>query len=244
MIAMPPPAAERALARLDRRGFLRLAGAAAALAPGALGACAEGGGKARAGVLAPREARVLRAAVAALAGPAAGARIAAGALDPAEVADRWLAALPDRAPALRGALWLLELGIWPLTPRLRPFTALAPAQREALLRGLRDSRFAWKRGLFRGLKAFCTLVYYAHPASWAAAGYPGPFGGPDGAGIDAAMRYDLSALGYDARAPEPGPVPAAERIRRRIDRENPCTPPSTPRRIPTSPPPSSSPADG
>jgi len=64
---------------------------------------------------------------------------------------------------------------------LRPFSALAPAQRERLLQSWAGSRLAPLRQGFQALRKLCTFLYYAdsptdgtpNPA-WAALGYPGP----------------------------------------------------------------------
>jgi choline dehydrogenase-like flavoprotein len=64
---------------------------------------------------------------------------------------------------------------------LRPFRALAPAQRERLLQSWAASRLAPLRQGFQALRKLCTFLYYADsPAdgapnpAWAALGYPGP----------------------------------------------------------------------
>jgi choline dehydrogenase-like flavoprotein len=76
---------------------------------------------------------------------------------------------------------------------LRPFRALAPAQREHLLQSWAGSRLAPLRQGFQALRKLCTFLYYADsPAdgapnpAWAALGYPGPLptdsdGAPPGA---------------------------------------------------------------
>ena len=64
---------------------------------------------------------------------------------------------------------------------LRPFSALAPTQRERLLQSWAGSRLAPLRQGFQALRKLCTFLYYADsPAdgspnpAWAALGYPGP----------------------------------------------------------------------
>jgi hypothetical protein len=176
------PRDERALraslAGMDRRGFLRLAAGAAAA--GLLPAgCAPGAGPprgARLAVLSPRTWAVLDAAARRFVGPRGEALIAAGVLDPASLADGWLARLGHVGATFDAALWTVELAPWPLVPKLRPFTALAPAAQDDVLRGLRDARFALARQLFAALKTFSLLAFYAHPASHAAIAYPPPFG--------------------------------------------------------------------
>lgn len=70
---------------------------------------------------------------------------------------------------------------------LRPFRALAPAQRERLLQSWAGSRLAPLRQGFQALRKLCTFLYYADsPAdgspnpAWAVLGYPGPLPDPDG----------------------------------------------------------------
>ncbi|QKG58017.1 hypothetical protein GKZ68_16160 [Hymenobacter sp. BRD128] len=64
---------------------------------------------------------------------------------------------------------------------LRPFHALAPAQRERLLQSWAGSRLGPLRQGFQALRKLCTFLYYGDsPAdgspnpAWAALGYPGP----------------------------------------------------------------------
>ncbi len=64
---------------------------------------------------------------------------------------------------------------------LRPFQALAPAQRERLLQSWAGSRLPVLRQGFQALRKLCTFLYYGgSPAdgspnpAWAALGYPGP----------------------------------------------------------------------
>jgi choline dehydrogenase-like flavoprotein len=70
---------------------------------------------------------------------------------------------------------------------LRPFHALAPAQRERLLQSWAGSRLAPLRKGFQALRKLCTFLYYGDsPAdgspnpAWAALGYDGPLPPPDG----------------------------------------------------------------
>ncbi|MDO7885976.1 GMC family oxidoreductase [Hymenobacter cheonanensis] len=70
---------------------------------------------------------------------------------------------------------------------LRPFRALAPAQREHLLQSWAGSRLASLRQGFQVLRKLCTFLYYGDsPAdgspnpAWIALGYPGPQPAPDG----------------------------------------------------------------
>lgn len=64
----------------------------------------------------------------------------------------------------------------------RRFSSLNHDQREAVLRGLADSRLTPKRALFQALRIVTTLAYYGtpgptgHSPAWDAIGYPGPLG--------------------------------------------------------------------
>jgi hypothetical protein len=157
---------------LDRRGFLRLAGAAAAV--GALPGC-----------LSPdRRDALVTAVTRRIVGPEGAARIDAGLVDPAATAAAFLANLGPLGDALELALVAVEWSAWPLVPKLRPFTALGAADQDAVLADLRDSRLGFKRQLFAAAKSVGCLAYYASPESHVGLGYPGPFG--DNA---AAMRW-------------------------------------------------------
>jgi hypothetical protein len=154
----------RDLAALDRRGFLRLAGIAAAsgLVPG----CADAPEDQPVPVdlalehLSPRGYTVLNAASARFAGPQGAALVRAGALDPGRAADRFLSESPDLAGPVEQALWVLEFGVWPLLGKLRPFTALDDPARDAVLRELMTSRLALKRVAFNGLRSLGLLAFY------------------------------------------------------------------------------------
>jgi hypothetical protein len=180
---------EQALAALDRRGFLRLAGGLAAL--GVLPAGCGGVPPALAPppdrallVLSPRGYATFQAFAMALTGPRAAAAIAARELDPGAAADAWVARLPALGGALGQGLALLEWGVWPLLPKWAPFTRLDPTGRERVLQDLQRSRLDLKRDLYKGLKSLATLAVYAHPAAHRLTGFPGPF---DAAGIALAM---------------------------------------------------------
>jgi hypothetical protein len=115
-------------------------------------------------------------------------------VDPARTTDAWLARVPELRAPVQQALLLLELAPWPLLPKLRPFTALEPAAQDAVLDDLMRSRLELKRALFKGVKGFACLSFYAAPEARALTGYPGPFGGGTDAGRAAmaeAMRYPL-----------------------------------------------------
>jgi hypothetical protein len=188
-------ATREALARLDRRGFLRLAGglAAAGLLPTGCGgepwrvpAALAPPGDLRLESLSPRGYATFQAFAMRLAGPSAAAAIAARELDPAAAADRWVARLPARGGALGKGLAALEWGVWPLLPKWRPFTALDGVAQDQVIEDLSRSRMDAKRDLYRGLKSLATLVVYTDPAARAWIGHPGPF---DAAGIRAAMAW-------------------------------------------------------
>lgn len=195
MTASTSQEARTALARLDRRAFLRLAGGlvAAGLLPSGCGDVSGHGAVVlappndlRLQALSPRGYATFQAFAMRLAGPRAAAAIAAKALDPAAAADRWVARLPALAGALGDGLALLEWGVWPLLPKLRPFTNLEVAEQDQVIDDLMRSRLNLKRDLHRGLKSLATLVVYSDPASRAWVGHPGPF---DAAGIRAAMHW-------------------------------------------------------
>jgi len=185
---------QASLAVLDRRGFLRLTGLAAAA-----GLLPAGCGEAPAGlrpppglvlrVLTPRSYATFQAAALRILGPAGRALADAGAIDVAGRADGRLATLPAFAGLVQQALLALEFGVWPLVPKLRPFTALPEEGRDQVLRGLATARLDLSRALFRGVRSFTWLAYYSAIQSHAAIAYPGPFGGP-GASVHDAMTYD------------------------------------------------------
>ncbi len=85
-----------------------------------------------------------------------------------------LVPLSDRAGLLRLlALWDLPF----LHGRRRRFSALAPPDREDVLRSWRDSRFTAKRRAFQGLRKGATVAYYG---TVGVPGYPGPLGASEG----------------------------------------------------------------
>jgi long-chain-alcohol oxidase len=82
-------------------------------------------------------------------------------------------------PADRAALLRL-LSLWDLPflhGRRRRFSALAPAEREDVLRSWRDSRVTAKRQAFQGLRKGATIAYYGRVG---VPGYPGPLGASEG----------------------------------------------------------------
>ena len=195
----PPPGAARdlgeALAPLDRRAFLRLAGVA--LAAGVVpSGCARSvpdwmrppvGLELRS--LSPRSYGVLAAATSRLVGGTGASWIEAGRVRPAATADAWLGSVPALAGPLSQGLAVLEWGFVPFLGKLRPFTALAPGAQDALLSELLHSRLALKRELFRGLRSVAYLTFYADPAVRPLIGHPGPFG-RGAVSIADAMRYE------------------------------------------------------
>jgi len=168
-------AAARELAALDRRAFLRLLGAAAAA-----GWLPAGCSRAPVGARAPAELRflsprgwaVLNAAAARIAGPTGAPLVTDGTVDPALRADAFLAGAPSLAAPLGQALLFVEFAVWPLVPKLRPFTALEPDAQDAVLAGLASSRIALERRIFGGVRAMALLGFYAAPEARALTGYP------------------------------------------------------------------------
>ncbi len=190
-----------ALGALDRRTFLRLAGAAAAV--GLLPAgCAQlpaplspppGVTLAQ---LTPRTYAVFTAAALRLLGPGPAALIESRAVDPGLIADAWLARLPALAPPLRQGLLALEFAPWPLLEKLSPFTALAGRAQDAVLGELMGSRWEWKQALFKAVKSFACLTFYGTTEARVLTGYPGPFGGAGGAAnIAEGMRWSDEGRG-------------------------------------------------
>lgn len=184
--------AEAALARLDRRAFLRLAGLATAagvlpVGCGALPPALAPPPGLPLAVLSPRAYATFQAFALRLVGPACGALIVERRIDPAAAADAWIARLPALAGALGQGLAVLEWAVWPLLPKLAPFTSLAPDAQDRVLENLLRSRVALKRDLYRGLKSLATLTVYTQPAVRSRLGHPGPFSAE---GIRAAMRWD------------------------------------------------------
>jgi hypothetical protein len=187
---------ENALSALDRRAFLRLAGAVTATSAwplGCLRAKGELGPPPEVALrqLTPRTYAVFQAAAVRLLGPGPAELIQRGVVNPAGIADVWLSRLPHLAPPLRAGLLVLEFTPFPLVRKLRPFTALSPSAQDNVLADLMCSSLDWKRTLFKGIKSFACLTFYSAGPSRAFSGYPGPFGGRAGAGaIAKAMLED------------------------------------------------------
>jgi hypothetical protein len=167
-----------AAAALDRRAFLRLTAIAAGA--GLLPAGCGGGRAPRPGVelivLSPRTYAVFTAAAARLVGPRGAALIHDGTVDPAAAADAILARSPTLAGPLTQGLLALEFGVWPLLPKVRPFTALSADGQDAVIADLAGSTVGLKRALYGGVRSLVMATFYATPASRALTGYPGPFG--------------------------------------------------------------------
>jgi hypothetical protein len=187
---VPAGALEAALAPLDRRAFLRLAGAAAALGllPAGCGAQVPAGlvppEGLRLHVLSPRGYATFQAFAIRLVGARGAEAIATRRLDPAAAADAWVARLPDLSGPLTQGLWLLEWGVWPFLAKLGPFTSAGPEVQDRVIEDLMRSRMDTKRDLYKGLKSLAMLAFYAQPASRPLVGDPRPF---DLAGIARAM---------------------------------------------------------
>lgn len=183
----------RSLRGLDRRGFLRAMGVAAAagLLPLGCGGVPDALRPNRPlKVLGPRAYATLRAAAERIVGPPGDARIRRGRIDPAAFADDFLVGAPALAGPLEQALLALEFGVFPLLGKWRPFTALAADDRDAILRELAGSRLELKRALFRGVKSVSLLGFYASPESHDLMAYPMVSGQP-AVRIEEAMQYPL-----------------------------------------------------
>jgi len=187
VVAATESSVASALSALDRRAFLRLAGAVTAAGYWPLGCLPvknEIGPPPEVALtqLTPRTYAVFQAAAGRLLGPGPAELIQRGVVNPAQIADAWLARLPELAPPLRAGLLVLEFAPFPFVRKLRPFTALSPSAQDAVLADLMRSSVDWKRTLFKGIKSFACLTFYSAAPSRALTGYPGPFGGRGGAG--------------------------------------------------------------
>jgi hypothetical protein len=163
--------------RATRRGFLRLAGATAAL--GALGQLRElplraappgadpffDAGETE--ILTQLAERILDT------GEPAAPRVR----DTATVAaiDALCAQLdPELAGQLPLALRLFEWGPWIFDWTPARFTRMDPAQQDASLQAWATSRLALRRQAFQGVRNLCLFGYYSQPEVWPAIGYQGP----------------------------------------------------------------------
>jgi hypothetical protein len=168
----------RAAATLDRRAFLRLASVAAAAGIVPTGC---GGGQAPADgttlqLLSSRQYATLTAAAARLVGPRGAALIRDRIVDPAAAADALLARSPLVGGLVAQALTVLEFGVWPFMPKLRPFTALDGDAQDAVLHDLMTSSMATKQAIFGGVRGIVMGAFYGNAATQALTSYPGPFG--------------------------------------------------------------------
>ncbi len=191
----PPCGAElelaRSLAALDRRGFLRLAGLAAAagwLPAGCRGAPAGAGPPPELAlrVLSPRSYAVVNAATERIVGERGREALRAGRVDPGARADAFLGQEPGLADLLEQALFALEFGVFPFVGKLRPFSALDAPARDAVLDELMRSRWSLKRNLFKGVKSIAVLAFYGSALYQPVTQLPGVAG----VGVRDALRYD------------------------------------------------------
>jgi hypothetical protein len=171
----------RAARALDRRGFLRLAGlaAAAGVLPGGCGGVPETlapPGGLSLSALRPREYATLTAAALRVVGPRGAELIRSRTVDVGRLADELLARSPAVAGALSQALVVLEFGVWPLVAKLRRFTELSGQAQDAVLADLASSRLAVKRALYGGVRSLVLSAFYGAPQTRSLTGYPGPFG--------------------------------------------------------------------
>jgi hypothetical protein len=178
---MVPSDLARAAGALDRRGFLRLAGfaAAAGLLPGGCGGVPgiyAPPPDVTLAVLGPRAYATFTAVAMRVVGPAGAELIGRRTVDVAAMADGLLAGSPTVAGPLAQGLTLLEFGVWPLLAKVRPFTSLGGAAQDTVLADLAASGLALKRALFDGLRSLVLTTFYASPAARTLTGYPGPFG--------------------------------------------------------------------
>ncbi len=181
----------RSLAALDRRGFLRLAGLAAAagwLPAGCRGAPGGAGPPPDLAlrVLSPRSYAVVNAATERIVGDRGRAALRDGRVDPGSRADAYLAHEPGLAELLEQALFAVEFGVFPLVGKLRPFTALDAPARDAVLHELMGSRWSLKRNLFKGVKSIAVLAFYGSALYQPVTQLPGVAG----VGVRDALRYD------------------------------------------------------
>lgn len=163
---------------LTRRGFLkRTAAATAFLFAARLGAAP---GRARAGGsgvprnLDPDQYATLEAFCDSLIVPAPGGPTAAQARTALRIDHEIGLQGPLFARDVRDALTLIAYsGI--LERKLGGFARMSPGAREAVLRGMMNSRFAWRRTSFQGLKQLAMFYYYADDRTWPSTGYDGPW---------------------------------------------------------------------
>ncbi|MEN8184898.1 MAG: hypothetical protein ABFS46_20445 [Myxococcota bacterium] len=167
-----------------RRGFLRLAGAAASLsALGQLRAIPAAAADVPAGetFLSASEREILTQVVERLVAsdaPDAPAVRETRTVDTIENVCRGL-----DAAVVRPVPWLLRLVeygpiLFDWTPSR--FTKLPPESQDAALRSWMDSRLALRRQGFQALRNLAFLGYYTQPETWPGVGYAGPLLPPQG----------------------------------------------------------------
>lgn len=156
-----------------RRGFLRVAGVAAAAGAAGIAALRATGYRVPADVRA--RLRVLEPWQWVVVG-ALGDRL----LDPerADVADFVDGYLVDLAAQDRADLIKLIAVVEHVAPlsvgEVRRFSSLDPAAQDRVLTSLEQSPVGLLRGGFQALKAMAMMALYRQPESWAALGYGGP----------------------------------------------------------------------
>jgi len=172
---------QRAAAALDRRAFLKAAGAVAAagLLPAGCGGVPDllaPPPDLRLAALSRRAYATVNAVGARIVGPQGAALIERRTVDVGALADQLLARNPVLAGLLSQGLAVLEFGVWPLVAKFRPFTSLSAEARDRVLADLAGSHFETKRELFGAVRALVFSTFYGAPATRLLSGYPGPFG--------------------------------------------------------------------
>ena len=172
---------QRAAAALDRRAFLKAAGAVAAagLLPAGCGGVPDllaPPPDLRLAALSRRAYATVNAVGARIVGPQGAALIERRTVDVGALADQLLAGNPVLASLLSQGLAVLEFGVWPLVAKFRPFTSLSAEARDRVLADLAGSHFETKRELFGAVRALVFSTFYGAPATRLLSGYPGPFG--------------------------------------------------------------------
>ena len=175
------PDLQRAAAALDRRAFLKAAGAVAAagLLPAGCGGVPDllaPPPDLRLAALSRRAYATVNAVGARIVGPQGAALIERRTVDVGALADQLLARNPVLAGLLSQGLAVLEFGVWPLVAKFRPFTSLSAEARDRVLADLAGSHFETKRELFGAVRALVFSTFYGAPATRLLSGYPGPFG--------------------------------------------------------------------
>ena len=177
----PLPDLQRAAAALDRRAFLKAAGAVAAagLLPAGCGGVPDllaPPPDLRLAALSRRAYATVNAVGARIVGPQGAALIERRTVDVGALADQLLARNPVLAGLLSQGLAVLEFGVWPLVAKFRPFTSLSAEAQDRVLADLAGSHFETKRELFGAVRALVFSTFYGAPATRLLSGYPGPFG--------------------------------------------------------------------